>query len=144
MIPSHDPLRHLGGPGDKPAAGASPKAPVPEAEEKDDSKALQPKDVAKGPDGGLEWTWADGHVSPFALKYLRARCPCANCVDEWTGKRRLDPATVAPDVSAQSFEPVGHYAVRFQWSDGHNTGLYSFRYLRSICPCAACKAARGE
>ncbi|MBI5369229.1 MAG: DUF971 domain-containing protein [Planctomycetes bacterium] len=98
-----------------------------------------PADVTKVGEGLLQWTWGDGHVSPFPLKYLRERCPCASCVDEFTGQRRLDPKSIAPDIKIARFEPVGLYAVRFQWSDGHDTGLYSFRLLRDLCPCEACR-----
>jgi DUF971 family protein len=35
-------------------------------------------------------------------------------------------------------EAVGNYAIAFTWQDGHNTGIYSFRLLRKLCPCEAC------
>jgi DUF971 family protein len=38
--------------------------------------------------------------------------------------------------------PVGHYAIRFSWNDGHQHGIYSWDYLRTWCPCAECHAAR--
>jgi DUF971 family protein len=40
-------------------------------------------------------------------------------------------------------EPVGGYAVRIDWSDGHGSGIYSFDYLRSICACSACRGGGG-
>ena len=43
---------------------------------------------------------------------------------------------------AHSVEGVGKYAIRFEWNDGHNLGIYSWAYLREVCPCAECKAAR--
>ncbi len=49
-----------------------------------------------------------------------------------------------PVLKMVSVEPVGHYAVRIYWSDGHNTGIYSFERLREICPCAECTLARRE
>jgi DUF971 family protein len=36
---------------------------------------------------------------------------------------------------------IGHYAIQFNWNDGHTTGIYSFTYLREICPCKKCKAS---
>jgi DUF971 family protein len=36
-------------------------------------------------------------------------------------------------------EPVGNYALRFRWSDGHDTGIYTFDFLRRLCPCAECE-----
>ncbi len=46
-----------------------------------------------------------------------------------------------PKERMTSIEPVGNYALRIAWNDGHNTGIYSYDHLRSICPCAACQAA---
>jgi DUF971 family protein len=41
-----------------------------------------------------------------------------------------------------SVEPVGKYAIRFYWNDGHDLGIYSWQFLRDVCPCAECKSAR--
>ena len=84
-------------------------------------------------------TWADGHRSVYANKALRETCPCAGCVDELTGKRTLDPRSVRPDIRADDIGLVGRYAVRFGWSDGHGTGIYTFQKLRERCPCEACQ-----
>lgn len=83
--------------------------------------------------------WADGHRSVFPNASLRERCPCAGCVHELTGQRLLDPRTVPPDIRADEIALVGRYAVRIRWSDGHATGLYTFRALREWCPCEACR-----
>jgi DUF971 family protein len=48
---------------------------------------------------------------------------------------------VRPDVAAAAARIVGNYALHFDWSDGHTTGIYSFDYLRRICPCPACSGA---
>jgi DUF971 family protein len=90
----------------------------------------------------LEILWTDGHASRYAVSYLRRACRCADCIDEWTGRRTLDPAKVADGVKPVRIEQVGRYAVHFEWSDGHSTGIYSFDYLRDICPCAECEATR--
>jgi ATP-binding protein involved in chromosome partitioning len=93
-------------------------------------------------DGRLETTWSDGHVGYHGLRALRAACPCAHCVDEWTGKRLIVISNVSPHVSIENAEPVGRYATRFVWTDGHGTGLYTFARLRASCECEACTAAR--
>ena len=86
----------------------------------------------------LAVTWADGHESVYPVRELRLACPCASCVDEWTGEERLDDAAVPPDVRPLAIHPVGRYAIQIDWSDGHSTGIYPFRRLRALCPCDAC------
>jgi DUF971 family protein len=90
----------------------------------------------------LEITWDDGHRSRYTYRTLRQLCPCAHCVDEWTGEKRLDPGRVAANIHPTEINRVGAYALRFAWSDGHGTGIYTFTFLRSICECDACAAAR--
>lgn len=60
------------------------------------------------------------------------------CVHEWTGDHLLDPAAVPEDIAPREIAPVGAYALRFTWSDGHMTGIYTFTLLRSLCQCPAC------
>src|SRR5688572_10064650 len=67
----------------------------------------------------LELTWESGGVDRLPYKTLRAECPCASCRDEWTGRRILDPGTIRPDLKLEGMEPVGNYAVRLAWNDGH-------------------------
>lgn len=76
--------------------------------------------------------WNDGTTSVYAPRDLRIACPCAVCVNEFTGKRTLDPKTIAPDMRAVSIEKVGRYALHIIWSDLHSTGIYSFEYLRKL------------
>ena len=76
--------------------------------------------------------WNDGHRSIYPHRYLRLRCQCANCVDEMSGNPRLDPDSVPPDVRAVDQMQVGNYAVQFLWSDAHYTGIYPYKFLRSI------------
>ncbi len=74
-------------------------------------------------------TWPGGRVDRFAAFDLRAGCPCAGCVDEISGRRILRPADVDPEVRARSTARIGRYAVQIQWSDGHNTGIYTYEGL---------------
>jgi DUF971 family protein len=53
-------------------------------------------------------------------------------VNEWTGERILDPASVPVDISIEKLELVGSYAIRVSWSDGHNSGLYTWERLQSL------------
>lgn len=102
--------------------------------------AFTPEDVGPTEDGtrlGIEWE--DGHASSYEPRRLRLACPCAGCVDEMTGERILTDDMVAPGVYPEEIRYVGRYALRFFWSDGHDTGIYPFEYLRRLCPCGACE-----
>jgi DUF971 family protein len=77
--------------------------------------------------------WSNGES--FAVPYfeLRFMCPCANCVDEHTGKRTLKREQVQAEVRPTDLQAVGRYALQFIWSDRHSTGMYPFDLLYSIC-----------
>jgi ATP-binding protein involved in chromosome partitioning len=87
-------------------------------------------------EGFVEIRWADGHQSRYAHRDLRLACPCAMCVDEWTGQPRMDPKLIPSDVRALDIRTVGRYALQFNWSDGHTTGIYAFDKLRGLDPTA--------
>jgi DUF971 family protein len=99
---------------------------------------------------GVEIAWADGHASRYDFPYLRDNCPCAVCNDEHEKKEQEKgkglPALpmFKERVKARGAKPVGNYAIQIEFSDNHATGIYSFEYLRSICPCAECKQARAS
>jgi ATP-binding protein involved in chromosome partitioning len=89
----------------------------------------------------FRFRWSDGHESTYGFEYLRNHCPCAVCVDEWSGKRKSLTLLLPSNFRPLSVSPVGRYAVQINWSDGHGTGIYSFARLRELCPCADCQAA---
>lgn len=94
--------------------------------------------------GRVEFDWDEmGHTGSFGMRALRLACPCAACVEEMTGKPILDPDSVAFDVQADALELVGAYGIRIRWSDGHSTGIYTFRGLFEACPCALCRPTQG-
>ncbi len=76
--------------------------------------------------------WSDGVSSLTTFKDLRYQCPCAVCVDENTGHRKITREQVREDVHPTKVQTVGNYAVQVHWSDGHDTGLYGFDYLRRL------------
>ncbi len=86
--------------------------------------------------------WSDGHCSFYRVRSLRLNCRCAHCVDEWTREKILDDEKVPADIRPKRIESVGRYALRFVWSDGHDTGFYTFDSLRKTCECPSCKKAR--
>ena len=83
----------------------------------------------------LAMVWSDGKESYIPLEKLRRFCPCATC----GGEPDVMGSIERPQVSygPQSFELkslkfVGGYACQPAWNDGHDTGLYSFRFLRAL------------
>ena len=94
--------------------------------------AIEPREIKQEGDAGLRITWADGHISQFTAARLRRACPCAQCVNEWTGQRVLKPESVAEELIINDLSLVGRYAINFRWSDGHETGIYRFRDLREL------------
>ena len=91
---------------------------------------------------GISIIWKDSHKSFFESKYLRINCSCAQCVEEWTNRQLLDPATVPQDIQALDYLWVGRYALQFLWSDTHSTGIYPFTMLRNLCICDDCQSLR--
>jgi len=80
----------------------------------------------------------------FQARRLRLSCPCAECVEEMSGKPLLQPESVPLDIRPLSVGLVGSYGLKVNWSDGHGTGIYTFERLLSWCPCDVCRTARGE
>lgn len=88
--------------------------------------------------GIVRVTWSDGHVGDYPEAHLRGYCPCALCQGHGSSgeKKFID----APEVALAGIEPVGNYAISFSWADGHRTGIYTFDYLRGLCPCPECRS----
>lgn len=96
---------------------------------------------------GVDITWADAHVSHYDFAYLREHCPCATCNEERDKKEQLKGPSSGqfaplpmfkPKARAQSATQVGNYAIQISFTDGHSTGIYSYEFLRSLCPCQQC------
>ena len=86
--------------------------------------------------GVVRITWDDGHVGEYEQTYLRGYCPCALCQGHGTQIRFID----SPDATLLTISGVGNYAIELHWQDGHSTGIYTFDYLRSLCPCSQCRS----
>jgi DUF971 family protein len=99
---------------------------------------------------GVEIEWKDGHTSEWNFAWLRLACPCATCHEEREqsgrkpGEAKPKPQTLLPmyeaPVRPTEVTPVGKYAMKFKWSDGHESGIYSWEYLRRVCRCETCSA----
>ncbi len=104
--------------------------------------------VKKTEGTGVEIDWKDGHKSSWNFRWLRDACPCATCHEEREKSGRVpgEPKPKAHALLAMyeapprplEVTPVGNYAIRFKWNDGHESGLYSFDYLRRVCRCDEC------
>lgn len=101
------------------------------------SDALVPERIHRG-DREVVVTWDRSHVSRFPARELRLACPCATCRDEFTSRVLLDPASIPEDIRVGELFLVGNYAIRIRWSDGHDTGIYTYEYLLSLCSCDRC------
>ena len=95
--------------------------------------AIEPRQIRQADDCTVQIIWADDKECDYRAADLRRACPCAQCVNEWTGERVLKPETVGDEIQIRDLSLVGRYAINFRWSDGHETGIYSFRYLRELC-----------
>jgi prepilin-type processing-associated H-X9-DG protein len=99
---------------------------------------------------GVDILWADGHSSHFDFPFLRDSCPCATCNDERAKKESSAGINQSaspllpmykPKARAQAAAQVGNYAIQISFNDGHSTGIFSYDYLRTLCPCEACAKA---
>ena len=89
-----------------------------------------PVEIGRANQHDVQIRWNDGQESVYLARDLRLRCGCAGCVSEMTGEEMLDPRSVPADVHPLSISPVGRYAIQIHWSDGHATGIYTFKRLR--------------
>jgi DUF971 family protein len=112
------------------------------------SLATDPEHIAISKSKGIKIDWKDGHHSEYGLTYLRDKCPCAQCTGAHGTPPREPQAQVTnnspfqmfqPTLKMLSVEPVGNYAIRINWSDGHSSGIYSYDHFREICQCEECK-----
>ncbi len=96
------------------------------------SEATTPVAIAQAGPGTLRIDWKDGHQSLLQVRDLRLACRCARCVEELTGRPLLKDDDIPADVRPVRISPVGRYAIQIAWSDGHDTGIYTFEYLREL------------
>jgi DUF971 family protein len=103
-----------------------------------DTKRTTATKIKKLAPNELQILWADGHETRHIAALLRGLCPCASCKDEMTGERYVLPMHIPDTLEFVKIELVGLYAVHFEFSDSHKTGIYSFEYLRELCRCDVC------
>jgi len=93
---------------------------------------IEPRQIIEESDSELSISWSDEAETKYNAADLRRACPCAGCINEWTGEKMLKAENIADDLSFSSISIVGRYAMNFHFSDGHETGIYSFDYLRKL------------
>ena len=99
--------------------------------------SLKPDDIIIMGDN-IAIKWNDESESFIATSELREKCPCANCSGEsdvfgnvYKGSdERLNNNGQKYIINA--YINIGHYAIRIMWADGHNAGIYSFNFLKSL------------
>ena len=93
---------------------------------------IEPTKIIEESDRALTIEWSDESSAGFDAYQLRLNCPCAGCIDEWTGEKRLDPDSVDEEIEFSHISIVGRYALNFHFSDGHETGIFSFKFLKDL------------
>jgi DUF971 family protein len=111
---------------------------------------LRPVALAKDGSDGLIINWSDGHQSVYSWRHLRDNCPCAGCKKD--SEEPPDPFRILkasdlaprPPLAPSALVPVGHYAYKIAWNDGHDTGIYTLENLRALCLCSECRRKTGS
>lgn len=103
--------------------------------------AIRPTGITLNKDESyLEITWNDGASCQYPLGHLREACPCVECRGghQFMGQA-YDPENLLILTPKRSYtmthlDMVGNYAIQPTWDDGHQTGIYTWDYLRRLCP----------
>ena len=94
---------------------------------------MLPTEINPFDEKNVKISWQNGESYQLPYFELRAQCPCAHCVDEHTGERKLNRNRLQNEVKITHVELVGRYAVKVFFSDQHKTGIYGFDTLLNIC-----------
>jgi DUF971 family protein len=99
------------------------------------SEPFFPVNLSKDNQGRLVIQWNDGQRFVYSWDEIRKNCPCAGCREERQKPpdplRILKPSELVP-LAPVRMNPVGRYAYKITWSDGHDTGIYTLELLRSL------------
>lgn len=104
----------------------------------DPAMPLRPVSLHKEGDDRLAIRWSDGRRGVVPWEKLRLHCPCAGCREEREKPpdpfRILQPHEIPRGpLKPVAMTPVGYYAYRIVWNDGHDTGIFTFETLRALC-----------
>ena len=90
----------------------------------------------------LHVAFDDGSAFALPAEYLRVESPSAEVQGHGPGEKKIIPGR--RNVGIVGVAPVGNYAVRLTFDDRHDTGIYSWDYLRRVCQCRECTFANQE
>jgi len=93
---------------------------------------LEPTQIIEESDREISIKWSNDTETRYSARQLRQECPCASCINEWTGEKILDHTSISPYLTFKNISIVGRYALSFSFSDGHDTGIFSFKYLNGL------------
>lgn len=100
---------------------------------------IHPTHLERLSDAELLIEWSDGHRRRYPIAQLREECPCASCRERRAGGSHTPPGELpvlsldeAAPLRVTSMKPVGNYAYSIDFSDGHDSGIYTFELLRSL------------
>lgn len=107
---------------------------------------MTPLKVRQTTPAELSIEWDDSHKGLHKMSTLRKYCPCAGCKSEIESNEGMImlPVIKPGQYELRSVQPVGNYALQMKWGDGHQTGIYTYDYLRQICECSECSKITGE
>lgn len=94
--------------------------------------SVQPTRLALTSDRELVIDWDDGQCRRYTIDELRANCPCAACRGHGPRSSPSLPPAIEPGLTIRYMDPVGNYAYRILFSDGHDTGIYTLDFLRRL------------
>lgn len=81
-------------------------------------------------------------MSTFPLYGLRKNCPCVMCRGGHDKMNKFDRSLFFVDppreYRIEQARQVGNHALKIDWDDGHNSGMYQWETLRDLCPCSEC------
>ena len=109
----------------------------------------KPKGILEFSDTTVMIIWEDGHESLYLYDDLRQECPCATCRQLRSNskdgklpfKRKIPLQIKSAKMRPMQIESVGNYAYKFHWNDKHDTGIYTFDFLRNLCACEECSTS---
>jgi DUF971 family protein len=100
---------------------------------------VYPTNIERLDDGGIRIEWSDGARRNYGLVELRDKCPCATCGEKRRAPKNENPLALpvltpqeAQPLAIASMKPMGSYAYSIAFTDGHDTGIYSFDLLRQL------------